>query len=212
MQAASSQSPPAGQGAALPLLSRPTRTVGCNEHCELLIGTPLMSPVIQAYRFAMDPTPRQRRALASHCGAARVAYNWGLQVVCERLEQRTVDPTVQVPWALADLRREWNRAKHRVAPWRAENSMEAYSSGLAGLARALKGWSDSRHGRPARDVRSDSQASRRRAGPGMLAGSLPARSRCYPTARTCNFPSSVSSRPMSRLASWPVAWNKGPPA
>jgi putative transposase len=106
-----------------------------------------MSTVIQAYRFAMDPTPRQRRALASHCGAARVAYNWGLQLVYERLEQRTVDPTVQVPWTLADLRREWNRAKHRVAPWWAENSKEAYSSGLDGLARALKGWSDSRYGR-----------------------------------------------------------------
>jgi putative transposase len=106
-----------------------------------------MSTVIQAYRFAMDPTPRQRRALASHCGAARVAYNWGLQLVYERLEQRTVDPTVQVPWTLADLRREWNRAKHQVAPWWAENSKEAYSSGLDGLARALKGWSDSRYGR-----------------------------------------------------------------
>jgi hypothetical protein len=35
-----------------------------------------MATVIQAYRFALDPTPRQRRALASHCGAARYAYNW----------------------------------------------------------------------------------------------------------------------------------------
>jgi putative transposase len=34
-----------------------------------------MTAVIQAYRYALDPTPRQRRALASHCGAARVAYN-----------------------------------------------------------------------------------------------------------------------------------------
>jgi putative transposase len=34
-----------------------------------------MTAVIQAYRYALDPAPRQRRALASHCGAARVAYN-----------------------------------------------------------------------------------------------------------------------------------------
>jgi putative transposase len=47
-----------------------------------------MATVIQAYRFALDPTPRQRRALASHCGAARYAYNGGLQLVQERLEQR----------------------------------------------------------------------------------------------------------------------------
>lgn len=34
--------------------------------------------VTQAYRFALDPTPRQMRALASHVGAARFAFNWGL--------------------------------------------------------------------------------------------------------------------------------------
>lgn len=31
--------------------------------------------VIQAYRFALDPTPAQQRALASHAGAARFAWN-----------------------------------------------------------------------------------------------------------------------------------------
>ena len=31
-----------------------------------------------AYRYALDPTPRQVRALRSHAGAARVAFNWGL--------------------------------------------------------------------------------------------------------------------------------------
>lgn len=29
----------------------------------------------QAYRFCLDPTPAQQRALASHAGAARFAYN-----------------------------------------------------------------------------------------------------------------------------------------
>jgi hypothetical protein len=28
-----------------------------------------------AYRFALDPTPAQARALASHAGAARAAFN-----------------------------------------------------------------------------------------------------------------------------------------
>jgi hypothetical protein len=31
--------------------------------------------VTQAYRFALDPTPQQARAMASHCGAARFAFN-----------------------------------------------------------------------------------------------------------------------------------------
>ncbi len=33
--------------------------------------------VIQAYRFALAPTPSQERALRSHAGAARFAWNWG---------------------------------------------------------------------------------------------------------------------------------------
>jgi putative transposase len=103
--------------------------------------------VTQAYRFAIAPSPKHRRALASHCGAARVAYNWGLDFVKTRLHERQTDPSVSVPWTLPELRWEWNRAKHQVAPWWGENSKEAYSSGLDGLARALKGWSDSRNGR-----------------------------------------------------------------
>jgi putative transposase len=106
-----------------------------------------MTTVIQAYRYALDPTPRQRRALASHCGAARYAYNWGLTLVQARLQQRRAGKDVEAPWTLSALRREWNQAKHQVAPWWAENSKEAYSSGLDGLARALKNWVDSRNGR-----------------------------------------------------------------
>jgi len=103
--------------------------------------------VLQAYRYALDPTPRQRRALASHCGADRYAHNWGLALVKTRLDQRQTNPAVQVPWTLFDLQREWNQAKHEVAPWWAENSKEAYKSGLYGLSRALKNWSDSQSGR-----------------------------------------------------------------
>ncbi|MEU4643449.1 helix-turn-helix domain-containing protein, partial [Micromonospora sp. NPDC023814] len=32
---------------------------------------------VQAYRFALDLTPCQQRAVLAHAGAARVAYNWG---------------------------------------------------------------------------------------------------------------------------------------
>jgi putative transposase len=106
-----------------------------------------MAVVLQAYRFALDPTPRQRGSLASHAGAARFAFNWGLELVKTRLDQRATGENVQVPWTLAALRWEWNRAKDEVAPWWGENSKEAYNSGLDGLARALRNWSDSRNGR-----------------------------------------------------------------
>jgi putative transposase len=106
-----------------------------------------MATVLQAYRFALDPTPRKQGSLASHAGGAMFAYNWGLELVKARLDQRTAGEDVQVPWTLPELRREWNRAKPQVAPWWAENSKEAYNSGLDALARALKNWADSRSGR-----------------------------------------------------------------
>jgi IS605 OrfB family transposase len=105
--------------------------------------------VRQAYKFALDPTQRQAGALWSHCGAQRFAYNWGLDLVMRRLDQRAAGLDVEVPWTLPALRREWNREKYQAAPWWPENSKEAYSSGLDALARALKNWSESKHGKRA---------------------------------------------------------------
>ena len=69
-----------------------------------------------------------------------------------------------MPWTLPELRREWNRAKHQVAPWWAENSKEAYNSGLDALARALKNWSYSRSGlRKGRSVGFPRRKKKRRA-------------------------------------------------
>jgi putative transposase len=120
----------------------------------------------QAFRFELDPNNVQRAALASHVGAARVAYNFGLNLVRARIAERQrveeatlgeglgarearalAAATVALPWTLPALRREWNCAKAEVAPWWAENSKEAYSSGLAALATALKNFSASRAGR-----------------------------------------------------------------
>jgi putative transposase len=103
--------------------------------------------VVQAYRYALDPSPRQRRALSSHTGASRFAYNWALEHVRQRMEAKAAGQDVQVPWTLFELRRDWNQAKHQVAPWWAENSKEAYSSGLEGLARALRNWQEAKQGR-----------------------------------------------------------------
>jgi putative transposase len=106
-----------------------------------------MAVVTQAYRFALDPTPAQERTLASHAGAARFAFNWGLALVLDRLRRRAAGEQVEVPWTLPALRREWNRAKAAAAPWWRENSKEAYNGGLDGLARGLRAFSRSREGR-----------------------------------------------------------------
>ncbi|CAN5538679.1 IS607 family element RNA-guided endonuclease TnpB [soil metagenome] len=100
--------------------------------------------VTQAYRFALDPTPAQQGKLASHCGGRRFAYNWGLGLVKSRLDARAAGESV--PWTLPALRREWNASKAQVAPWWAQNSKEAYSAGLADLARGLDAFSKSKRG------------------------------------------------------------------
>lgn len=108
----------------------------------------------RAYRFALDPTAAQRQSLASHCGAARRAFNWGLEQVGASLALREFElcmfgemRTTPLGWSLYALRREWNQEKDKVAPWWRENSKEAYNSGLDALARALKNYSDSRQGK-----------------------------------------------------------------
>jgi putative transposase len=112
--------------------------------------------VVQAYRYALDPSPRQERALASHAGAARVAYNWAVTWVLATWAQRKAEESYGVPeddrtpwrsWSLPALRREWNQVKNDVAPWWAENSKEAYSSGLAGAAAAFDNYAASKNGR-----------------------------------------------------------------
>jgi putative transposase len=111
--------------------------------------------MLRAYRFALDPTPAQARVLASHCGAARKAFNEGLAHVRRCLDQRAAERSygvpeqqlTEVPWTLPALRRWWNRHKDELAPWWAENSKEAYNSGLDALARGLKQWSASRSGK-----------------------------------------------------------------
>jgi putative transposase len=109
-----------------------------------------------AYRYALDPTPAQERALRSHAGAARVAFNWGLARVKANLAQREAERsygitgaemTPAVSWSLYSLRKDWNAAKDAVAPWWRECSKEAFNTGLDQLARALKNWGDSRKGK-----------------------------------------------------------------
>ncbi|WP_188316452.1 IS607 family element RNA-guided endonuclease TnpB [Solihabitans fulvus] len=104
----------------------------------------------------MDPTPAQDAQLRSHCGGQRYAFNWGLAQVTANLAQRDAERSYGVPddqltpsvsWSAYSLRKDWNRAKDAVAPWWTENSKEAYSSGLANLATALKNWADSRTGK-----------------------------------------------------------------
>jgi putative transposase len=98
--------------------------------------------VMQAYRFALNPTPRQERALRSHAGAARFAWNWGLAKCQERY-------AVEGAWYSAmDLHKLWNsekKADPALAWWR-ENSKCAYQEAFRDLDRALRDFGKSKRG------------------------------------------------------------------
>lgn len=113
-------------------------------------GDPVASGwAVTAAKFEVEgPAEDERRRLVrSHFGARRKAFNWALAQVKADLSARQADPEhVSVGWDLASLRRAWNRAKAEVAPWWADNSKEAYSSGLADIAQALDTWKASKSG------------------------------------------------------------------
>jgi putative transposase len=98
--------------------------------------------VIQAYRFALDPSPAQERALRSHAGAARFAWNWALAKCRERYD-------AERRWYSAiDLHKLWN-AKKKADPalaWWSENSKCVYQEAFRDLDRALSDFIRSRKG------------------------------------------------------------------
>ncbi|MDX2841467.1 IS607 family element RNA-guided endonuclease TnpB [Streptomyces ipomoeae] len=114
--------------------------------------------VVQAYRFALDPNASQERALRSHCGAARTAYNWAVGWVTASWWQRKAEESYGIPeaeltewrsWSLPSLRKAFNEAKKtdpRFSTWWEENSKEAYSTGLANASAAFDNYAKSKQG------------------------------------------------------------------
>ncbi|WP_433252639.1 IS607 family element RNA-guided endonuclease TnpB [Actinomadura nitritigenes] len=98
--------------------------------------------VTQAYRFALDPTPGQERALWSHAGAARFAWNWGLAACRDRYDAEGKW------WSGVELHRLWNQVK-KTDPglgWWGENSKCVYQEAFRDLDRALRDFVRSRKG------------------------------------------------------------------
>ena len=98
--------------------------------------------VIQAYRFALDPTSSQEHALRSHAGATRFAWNWGLAKCEERY-------AAECKWYSAmDLHKMWNSAKKAdpALSWWDQNSKCAYQEAFRDLDRALRDFIKSRKG------------------------------------------------------------------
>ena len=87
--------------------------------------------------------------MSSCCGASRFWFNQGLALVKERLDRRSVDENVHVPWSYKSLCSEFAPIKDEVCPWRSEVVVGSMQAGLEQLSCALQQFSKGRrNGRP----------------------------------------------------------------
>ena len=116
------------------------------------------------FRFCLDPTVEQHEVLARHTGASRFAFNQCLRMVKTALDQRKIDPSIELPWTGFDLINAFNawkkseRAGRVLAvdtdgvaevvatglTWRAEVCQQVFEEAAVDCGRALSAWSNSR--------------------------------------------------------------------
>jgi putative transposase len=109
---------------------------------------------VQAFRFTLDPSEDQARALARHFGARRKAYNWTVATVKADIDAWHAAGVETAKPSLRGLRKRWNTVKDAVcvnadtgAVWWPECSKEAYADGIAGAVDAYWNWQTSRAGK-----------------------------------------------------------------
>lgn len=110
----------------------------------------------QAFKFALDATPRQQRMFSSHAGGARYAYNWGISQTAEALDAYAAEkaagaekPTTEIPNHFA-LCKAWTAYKDDPANelhWVGNNFVGSYQAALRDAAGAWKRFFDSRKGK-----------------------------------------------------------------
>lgn len=109
---------------------------------------------VQAFRFTLDPTEDQARALARHFGARRKAFNWTVAALKADIAAWHATGVETAKPSLRVLRKRWNGVKDYVCVnaetgvvWWPECSKEAYADGIAGAVDAYWNWQTSRSGK-----------------------------------------------------------------
>jgi putative transposase len=109
---------------------------------------------VQAFRFTLDSTEDQARALARHFGARRKAYNWAVAALKADIEAWRATGIQAAKPSLRVLRKRWNTVKNEVCVnadtgtvWWRECSKEAYADGIDGAVDAYWNWQASRSGK-----------------------------------------------------------------
>jgi putative transposase len=111
---------------------------------------------VQGFRFTLDPTEQQARALVRHFGARRKAYNWTVATLKADVEAWHANGIETAKPSLPVLRKRWNTVKDDVCVnaetgqvWWPECSKEAYADGIRGAVDAYWNWQSSRAGKRA---------------------------------------------------------------
>ena len=90
---------------------------------------------MKSFKIELDPNNRQRTAMLRHVGAARWAYNWGLQKIKD-----AADAGEKWPSAI-DLHKQLNAIKGtEELPWGYDVSKCAFQGALRNLDTAVKRW------------------------------------------------------------------------
>jgi putative transposase len=111
---------------------------------------------VQAFCFALDPTPAQAACLRRQFGARRHARNWAVRTLKADLDRyRETGEQAAAP-SLAGLRKRWNRVKDAECTdaatgevWWPQVSKEAFADGIKGAVDGYWNWQASRAGKRA---------------------------------------------------------------
>jgi putative transposase len=116
--------------------------------------SPPEGQIIQAFCFALDPTPDQSALIARYFGARRFASNWALATIKNDIDlyHDTGESTTKP--SFYGMRKQWNVEKNTVCvngatgeAWWSDISKEVFADGVRGATDAYWRWQNSRSGK-----------------------------------------------------------------
>src|SRR5579884_3705341 len=109
---------------------------------------------LQAFQFALDPTPKQWQTIRRQWGGRRYAYNWAVRTLKADLEAYHATGESREPPSFYGLRWRWNREKATECldretgeAWWPQISKEAFANGIKDAVDAYWRWQQSRAGK-----------------------------------------------------------------
>ncbi len=112
--------------------------------------SPPAGQIIQAFNFALDPTPDQLAKISRFFGARRKAFNWTLAQITDDLARYRETGESGTPPSFYSLRKLWNAQKDTVCvnpdtgeTWWPEVSKEVFADGVRGATDAYWRWQKS---------------------------------------------------------------------